>query len=274
MADVYDVIPEPIKPLLPGVVVVRPTADELFDSLGADLMIHANNCVRSFGDFHLALSGGSTPMPFYKHLMIDPHYRDFPWKRTHLWIVDERQVGFDDERCNFTHIDEIIGQHSDIPREQVHPMLAMAPDADEQYELLLRQTLFFREKGQDRLDFVLLGMGGDGHTASLFPHSPALSGGHRPGPDGVDLPRLVLINNGPNVTPPDRVTMSYVMLNAARFVAVLVTGSGKRATVAQLVARRDEPGASADLPVLGIRPSAGVLRWYLDADACPTAPTL
>ena len=195
MADVYDVIPEPIKPLLPGVVVVRPTADELFDSLGADLMIHANNCVRSFGDFHLALSGGSTPMPFYKHLMIDPHYRDFPWKRTHLWIVDERQVGFDDERCNFTHIDEIIGQHSDIPREQVHPMLAMAPDADEQYELLLRQTLFFREKGQDRLDFVLLGMGGDGHTASLFPHSPALSGGHRPGPDGVDLPRLVLINN-------------------------------------------------------------------------------
>jgi 6-phosphogluconolactonase len=103
-------------------------------------------------------------------------------------------------------------------------------------------------------------MGADGHTASLFPRSPALDAAGR----------LVLINAGPTVTPPDRVTMTFDLLNASRFVGVMITGQKKRAIVARIAASRDGARrAVQDLPVLGIHPLAGELRWYLDAAACP-----
>jgi 6-phosphogluconolactonase len=252
----FAVEPGPEPPALPGQVVVRNDAEDVHTALGADLLIHAQNCVRTFGDFHLALSGGSTPLPFYRRLMTDPMFRPLPWRRTHLWIVDERRVPFDDERSNFGQLEGILVEHSGIPREQVHPMPATADDADEAYERELKSTLAWREKGHDRLDCVLLGMGDDGHTASLFPRSAALD----------EAERYVRINAGPEVTPPERVTMTYPLLNASRLIAVLVTGERKRATIERLTA----PGASrADLPILGVHPVGGALRWYLDAAACP-----
>ncbi len=252
-----DEIP-PSPPSLPGAVTVARSADQLIDAIAADLLVHAKNCVRTFGDVHIALSGGSTPMPLYERLMYDPNLRSFPWTRTHLWIVDERCVPFDDNACNFRHIKEIIVDHSGIPPEQVHPIFAILPDAAELYEKELREHLRWREKGQDRLDWVLLGMGADGHTASLFPHHPALN----------ERERLVVKCTGPRVTPPDRISMTYPLINAARFIAVMVSGASKAKTVARVVEQAN--AASADwhsLPIVGVRPLAGELRWYLDADA-------
>ena len=250
----YGVEPLPEKPGLPGSVIVRDSVDEVIDAAAADLFAQARACVRAFGDFHLALSGGSTPEPFYRRLMYDPALRDFPWKRTHLWIVDERRVPFDDERSNFAMMRDIIVDHSDIPRTQVHPIHATDDDADTAYEHELRTNLEWREPGHDRLDYVLLGMGDDAHTASLFPHSPALA----------DNGRLVLVNDGPHVTPPDRVTMTFHLLNASRFIAVLVTGERKKNTVTRVAAG----GEVTDMPILGVAPLAGEMRWYLDAAAC------
>lgn len=244
---------------LPGTTVVRPTADEVIDALADELLIHATNCVRAFGDFHLALSGGSTPMPLYRRLMIDPRYRELPWRRTHLWIVDERCVPFDHEKSNFRQIDEILVQHAGIPADRVHPMMVLRDDADAAYERALREALAWREKGQDRLDFVLLGMGDDGHTASLFPRSPALELADDPS-------RLVLKNAGPRVIPPDRLTMTFYLINAARFVAVLCVGEKKKSMLRRVAAGVDPV---ADLPILGVRPRAGELRWYLDEAADP-----
>lgn len=285
MSDLIQLEPIPQPPRLPGTVVVRPSVEELTDAIASDLLLHANNCVRTFGDFHLALSGGSTPVPLYRRLMIDPKYRNLPWARTHLWIVDERRVSFDDDRSNFKLISELIGDHSGIPANQVHPIYAMADDADEQYERTLRETLGWREPGHDRLDYVLLGMGDDGHTASLFPHSPALPATPPVGPgatapgveaaaDEQNLPenRLVLINAGPTVTPPDRVTMTYRLINASRFIAVMVTGAKKRDMVERIAAASAAGGGGEDyreLPILGVRPVGGELRWYLDHAACP-----
>jgi 6-phosphogluconolactonase len=221
-------------------------------------------------------------VPLYQRLMIDPAYRNMPWTRTHLWIVDERRVPFDDDRSNFKMIEEIIGAHSGIPPEQVHPMFPLAEDADEQYAAKLREVLGWREKGHDRLDFVLLGMGSDGHTASLFPRSQALReslqlAGAKGGPlaDSPSKVPLVRINSGPAVTPPDRVTMMLPLINASRFIALLVTGSGKQAALERVVERSRRPftpDLAEELPVLGLRPLAGELRWYLDFDACPPAP--
>jgi 6-phosphogluconolactonase len=267
---IYELEPEPALPALPGQVVLRKDPYDLYAALGSDLMLHAFNCVRAFGDFHLALSGGSTPLPFYRRLMTDPVFREWPWSRTHLWLVDERRVPPDDERCNWSQIAGYMLDHSDIPRSQAHPIDALADRAAEDYEDELRQTLAWREKGHDRLDAVLLGMGSDGHTASLFPRSPALD----------ERTRLVALNTGPTVTPPDRITMTFPLLNAARFTAVLVTGESKKSTIARVAAAAQantlpaaHPGdtsAHRDLPILGVRPLGdGALRWYLDHAACP-----
>lgn len=259
--DPYELAPRPPKPALPGEVLVRETADDLIDAIAADLLFQARSCVRAFGDFHLALSGGSTPEPLYARLMYDPRLRDFPWKKTHLWQVDERCVDDDDDRRNWKMIGEILLHHSDIPRDQAHPMPVLEPDGDERYERDLRAILEWRERGHDRLDYVVLGMGPDLHTASLFPNSDALAA-----PAG----RLVVFNDGPAVVPPRRMTLTYEMLNAARFVGVMVTGDKKRDAIASLIA---DPTPRPDAPILNIRPLGGTLRWYLDEPACPTPST-
>jgi 6-phosphogluconolactonase len=255
----FDLEPAAVAPELPGTVVIRPDIEDLATTLLADLLVHAQNCVRAFGDFHMALSGGSTPLPLYLRLMTDPLYRSFPWKFTHLWIVDERRVPLDDEKSNFRHIREIISDHADMPRANVHPVRTERDDADAAYEKELKQHLAWREKGHDRLDFVLLGCGDDGHTASLFPGSPALR----------ERKRLIVSNDGPRVTPPPRVTMTYPLINASRFIAVLVTGEKKRSVLSSLEAAHASGAPdTSELPVLGVEPIGGELIWYLDRDAC------
>jgi 6-phosphogluconolactonase len=252
----YELTPARIvAPPLPGRVVTAETMDDLIDKLAADMVVHAENCVRQFGDFHLALSGGATPQPLYERLMYDPNYRRLPWRRTHLWIVDERCVPFDDPRSNFQFIDETIVDHSDIPRNQVHPIFATSPTADVDYERDLRETLAWREKGQDRLDYVLLGMGGDGHTASLFPHSEALR----------EETRLVRFVEHQAADPPQRITMTFPIINSARFIAVLVAGASKAAMVQRIALGEDSVD---DLPIKGVAPLMGELKWYLEAAAC------
>ncbi|MCA9292561.1 MAG: 6-phosphogluconolactonase, partial [Phycisphaerales bacterium] len=247
-----------------GETILRPTKEDVFDALAADLLLHAHNCVRSFGDVHLALSGGSTPLPFYQHLMIDPRYRDFPWRRTHIWLVDERRVPLDDDRSNSKHITAYLDPaHTDIPKNNLHIYDWCADDIEAKFTHDLQHCLAWREKGHDRLDFALLGLGGDGHTASLFPNSPALEERAQP----------IRINAGPSVTPPDRVTMTYPLLNAARFCAFLVLGESKRDILARLAAATQEhptptPDDIRELPALGIRPVEGALRWYIDHAAC------
>jgi 6-phosphogluconolactonase/glucosamine-6-phosphate isomerase/deaminase len=145
-------------------------------------------------------------------------------------------------------------------------MPAMESEPDVAYERELVEVLGMRGAGRDRLDFVLLGMGADGHTASLFPRSPALK----------EMRRLVRVNEGPTVTPPARVTMTYPLLNSARFVAVLATGAGKRETLKRVAATaagtdlKDDASrlrAAEELPILGVRPMAGEMRWYVDGEA-------
>jgi 6-phosphogluconolactonase len=262
----------PAKPKLglPGREVVRESLEEITDAAAADLYSQALACVRAFGDFHLALSGGSTPEPLYRRLMVDPAFRELPWRKTHLWIVDERRVPLDHELSNYRMIAETLVDQADIPSEQVHPMQATSAKAADLYEAELRRVLEWREKGHDRLDYVLLGVGTDGHTASLFPRSPALGASDR----------LVAMNDGPSVTPPPRVTMTYRLLNASRFVGVLVTGAKKREVLRKIAAASkgvagttDATAATGqrlstgDLPVLGIKPLAGELRWYMDTEA-------
>lgn len=244
---------------LNGSVVVYPTVDEVYDKLANALIDAAKEAVTNRGAFHLALSGGSTPKRFYELLVIDPRYRGLPWERTHLWIVDERRVPEDDERNNWRMIRSSMIDHVPIPADHVHPV----PVNDDDPALVYERTLcdVFGGGGEvPHIDFVLLGIGADAHTASLFPGTAAL--------DVTD--RLIANNDVSPGTQPNvgRVTMTYPLLNAARRLAVLVTGAGKAETLRRIDRQLGETGRDPhQLPITGVEPTDGQLTWYLDAAA-------
>lgn len=256
---------------LPGSVHIAPDTEALFEALGESLMSAALAAVEDRGVFHVALSGGGTPEPFYVRLVTDPKFRAIPWKQTHVWIVDERRVPEDDEKSNIKMIREALTDNVPTPTRQVHPMPVLADDAPGNYEAQLAEAFdtpapvvavdgsYFGT--YPALDFVLLGMGGDCHTASLFPESPALYAA-----------RWIATNDGDKVVPPPRVTMTYPLINAARRVAILAIGEGKRAAL-QRVADQLATGSPdiENIPISGIAPASDDLTWFLDDAAAGSA---
>ncbi|NJL32056.1 MAG: 6-phosphogluconolactonase [Phycisphaerales bacterium] len=239
----------------------------LHDDLAQTLLAAAFHAIEERGVFHLALSGGSTPEPFYMNLVIDPRWRGIPWQKTHLWLVDERCVPETDDRSNWKMIRETLADHVPLKQRQLHPMPVMQADAGSAYERELRDVIVGQSPGDlvPMLDFVLLGMGDDGHTASLFPDSPALQ----------EREKLVTHNDGPTAKPPIRLTMTYPLLHAARALALLVTGAGKAAML-QTIARQlqDQGPDPARYPVTGLPLMSDQVTWFMDAAAAGAASTL
>lgn len=244
MADIYELEPEVPTPDLPGTVVLRPSYSEAADALASDLYFHAANCVRSFGDFHIALPGGQSPVTLYNTLLIDPAYRDMPWKRTHIWLVsDTASSGAADL------IRDLLVVHGDVPRDQFHPMDLSKSDADRAYAKELRDHLGWREKGHDRLDYVLLGLGADGSTAGYSSQNPV--------PDAED--HLTHLTNSAQER---TLSLSMRLINASRLVTILATGADKQPGL-EIAMKRDKSN-----PIGHIQPVGGVLRWYIDEPAC------
>lgn len=232
-----------------------PTAEALIDRLVGAWADVAREAIHQRGVFHAALSGGSTPKPFYEKLGTDLRCSDH-WLHTHIWVVDERRVSQDDQRSNFRMIRHALIDPAHVAGERVHPVPVSDDDPAAAYEAQLRRV-FQARRGVPRLDFVLLGVGDDAHTASLFPGSPAQS-----------AKGWVANNEGPSVTPPPRVTMTYRLLNGAREIGVLVTGSGKAGVLRRVAQQLREHGPDpVALPITGVQPTAGRLTWYLDAAA-------
>ncbi len=245
-----------LQPQLPGTVVVKSEVHDLVERVANDLIGCAIEAVRERGVFHVALSGGSTPEVLFKRIVTDPTYRAWPWADTHFWVVDERVVPIDDDRCNWKMMRAYLIDHLPLPEGHAHPMPTDHPRADEWYEAEVRRLVPAGDDGVPRLDYVMLGMGGDGHTASLFPQTEALD----------ERDRLVVFNDGELVIEPrPRLTMTYPLINAARRVAVLVTGASKQTMLAR-VAQSDRD--VQNLPITGVAPTHGVLTWYLDQAAC------
>ncbi|MCC7406827.1 MAG: 6-phosphogluconolactonase, partial [Phycisphaeraceae bacterium] len=126
---------------LPGDVHVAESHSELLDNLAAIMLRNAMRSIQDRGVFHLALSGGSTPEPFYVRLVIDPRYRLFPWPSTHLWIVDERRVPLDHEKSNFNMIRQSLSDHVPMRKSQVHPIPVDEADPAAAYERELREHI-------------------------------------------------------------------------------------------------------------------------------------
>jgi 6-phosphogluconolactonase/glucosamine-6-phosphate isomerase/deaminase len=233
----YEVVSAPTAPRMPGFTILRESADDAIDALCADLYLHALNCTRTFGDFHCAVSGEPAVEPILRRLMLDPSLREFPWHRTHLWQVEELVVPRDSADSRWTVLRDMLIEPSDIPRPQVHAMHIERSDVVLRYERDLRETLGWREKGHDRLDYCLLG------PSSLeIPDDP-----------GQDT----LVTEDESVSPV-RVTLARRTIAAARLVACLLTGSEARAKVQRLSRERRE---------WPMKTTGGETRWYVDHDA-------
>lgn len=212
----------------------------------------AQEAAESRGRFSVALSGGSTPGDLYRLLAQEPYRAQIPWDRVHLFWGDERSVPPDHPDSNFRLADETLLAKVPLPPDNIHRVLGeLDPDSAARGYARALQDFFCGPR--TRFDLVLLGLGSDGHTASLFPGSAALE----------ETERLAAaVEAHYQDRPVYRVTLTLPAINTARHVLFLVAGGAKAGIVRAVL---EGPGDS--LPAQRIRPSAGQLTWLVDAEA-------
>ncbi|XP_041062288.1 GDH/6PGL endoplasmic bifunctional protein [Carcharodon carcharias] len=237
-----------------GSTLVSAKTEELIAKLASYLQKAAQAAVQGFGRFHLAISGGSSPISLFQRLAA--HHYTFPWKHTHFWMVDERCVPLNDPKSNFRSLHDHLLKHLKIPYVNIHPMPVhmnqrLCVEEDHGADLYANEIKMLVNGAS--FDFVLLGTGADGHTASLFPNSQALTLDHE----------LVLFSES-SVKPHQRMTLSLTAINKAKNVAVLITGKSKHPIVSKM---RKEVEKPLKWPVTMVRPSDGNLLWFIDYDA-------
>lgn len=213
----------------------------------------AREAVAARGRFSLVLSGGSTPQGLYQRLAAKPFAQQIDWPKAHVFWGDERCVMPDHPDSNYRAAQEVLLRHVPIPPEQVHRMAG--EDDPAQAALDYEETLraYFGSE-PPYFDLILMGMGSDGHTLSLFPHSAALDAR----PD-----RWVVENLIPSKRT-WRITMTADLVNAGRSVIFLVSGMDKAERLQQVVHGSFRP---AELPAQLIRPTNGNLTWLVDQAA-------
>lgn len=247
----YEIADDFPAPPLPGSVFVAADSDELHHQMSSDLLAHGLNCGRAFSDFHMALSAGDDMVAFYRHLMIDPVCRGIPWKKTHLWCTCETAADAMASDSTWSTIEGFFGNHSGVPRTQQHPIPTHTRSPARRYESEIRSVLEWRERGQDRLDYVLLELQPDGSIAALTPLCDAI----------YETNRLLMTSGDPPVT-----TMTFSLINSARLIGVVATGEKVRPVLERIIAG---DGSVASIPARGLDPIGGILMWYLDRAACP-----
>jgi 6-phosphogluconolactonase len=226
--------------------------DRLSAALAERIARLADRAVRDQGRFSLALSGGNTPRPLYR-LLASAYRERIPWGAVHAFWGDERYVPPDDPRSDYRMARETLLDHVPIPPDHVHPFPTLLPrpeEAAQAYERTLRSHF---SGCWPRFDLILLGLGPEGHTASLFPGSPALGERAR----WVTAARV-------RADPPLRLTLTLPAINHAAHIDFLVVGEEKAAAVAAALAERPDVNAC---PAAGVWPSDGKLIWWLDEGA-------
>lgn len=201
---------------------------------------------------HLAISGGSTPLAIFERLAEVTDKKD--WKEVRIYWVDERMVPPDDEQSNFGNAWKTLIAPLDLSREQVQRIRGEEDPEKEarRYGQLLKDKLPV-QNGFPVFDWIWLGLGEDGHTASIFPHQLEL----------WNAPDPCVVATHP-VTGQKRVSITGTIINSARRVTMLVTGKSKSPVVNAIVMKE---GHYLDYPAFYINPGSGYLEWFMDQDA-------
>jgi 6-phosphogluconolactonase len=227
-------------------VYVHETQYSLYEDAARMITSAASRTIPDRGKFTLALSGGTTPEPLYRMLADST----LDWTAVELYMVDERFVNEDDPESNYGMIRKALVKEVPIPAEHVFPIptgLDTTKESAEAYGEILLESM-----GADPwpgFDLIVLGMGSDGHTASLFP-----------GSSKIDSTDLVVATNAPaGYLTSQRVTITLRAINSSRDVIFLVTGNDKKTAIESIL------GGNSGLPAARVRPR-GDVRWLLTRD--------
>lgn len=229
-------------------------SEDLFEAAAEEFILTSNAAVRQHGRFSVALSGGSTPKSLYSLLASKPA-GTVPWGETLFFFGDERHVPPDHPDSNYRMANEAMLSLVAVPNN-VYRIAAEDPDAAlaaQRYESTLRQV--FQREGTEipRFDLILLGIGPDGHTASLFPHSSALHENSR-----------LVVANWVEKFQTDRITFTFPVLNSAAKVLFLVSGRDKASAMEAIFNPNSDPD---EFPAKRVHPASGEVLWFVAEDA-------
>jgi 6-phosphogluconolactonase len=251
--------------MISGTPTVTPVVNICGDSSdlavkAADLIIQtALDAIAQRGRFTFVLSGGATPEKTYSLLAQAGRASAIDWPRVYLFFGDERFVPAEDPRSNFGMVRRNLLAHVPIPSANIFPVPTQGHNAAEAASAYAQQLAEFFSISErtipPRFDLIFLGMGRDGHTASLFPFA-----------DALDVTNAWATWTPPGILPPpvDRITLTYPVLNAARQVVFLVSGKDKAAVLRDVL---DGKAPREDRPAAGIQPVDGAIIWLVDNQA-------
>jgi 6-phosphogluconolactonase len=231
---------------------IYPDAEALNNAAAELFADEARQAAQARGRFIVALAGGNTPRRTYEILAREP-FRDLvPWQQTHVFWGDERCVPADDPCNNALMARQTLLDHVPVPPGQIHPMVCNGSSvaAAAEYEALLRS--FFADS-RPRFDLVMLGLGENGHTASLFPGTSVLDEQQR------WVGEVYLAEEGQH-----RLTLTTAVINQAALVVFLVSGSDKAPILRKVLKGAQDPRS---IPAQLIKPVDGGLLWLVDRDA-------
>lgn len=241
-----------------GVVRISPDVDRLMSTAAELFVTVVQEAIAARGRADIALTGGSTPRPLYQLLATPSYAGRIDWTRTQIWFGDDRCVGPDDERSNFGMARDALLSHVPLPTGNIHRMRGELPPEEgaAQYAAELQASFQLASGTFPRLDLIWLGVGPDGHVASLFPGSPGLQ----------VRDKIVTANPHDGFPPPPvaRITFTMPTLNAAARVAFLIAGQDKAPLVARII---EDNGGDHPLPAQMVAPPNGELLWLLDLAA-------
>jgi 6-phosphogluconolactonase len=234
-------------------ILIKQNLDELSRAAVDQFAQIGNRSIVAHGSFSVALAGGSTPHHLYSLLASENHRLKLDWSRVEFFFGDERHFPPESDQSNYRMANETLLEPLNISADCIHRWKSELPDANEAadaYDTELRQH--FDRSGRS-LDLVLLGLGEDAHTASLFPNTPALS----------EIERLAVANRVEKLNA-DRLTMTFSTINDAANVIFLVSGRYKAEAVEAVLEGEFRPD---EFPAQLVNPKSGNLYWMLDEDA-------
>ncbi len=236
-------------------LIVLPEPSDVQQAAAERIVSIAQDRVAMKHTFSIALSGGTMVHGLYRYLAAEPLRSQMPWQHVYVLWGDERYVPLDDPDSNYRLAWETLLEHVPIPPEQIYPVPTFYADPYEAAAVYDRQVQQVLASGQGQIDVMVMGMGADGHTASLFPYHPALN-----------LPQDILVTAVEHAPKPPRLRISLTptALNCAAHALFLVTGNEKAEMLREVLRGPHDPQR---LPAQLVRPIHGTLTWFVDTAA-------
>ncbi len=241
-------------------IVIHPNRESLSVGVSSQVALLAAEAILKRKRFYIALSGGSLMEIISPPLVTKPLRDEIDWSGWHIFWADERFVPPTSPESNYSVANKQLFRHVNIPFNQIHPLVSTlgVSEAAEAYESTMNKVFQPRAGRLPRFDLILLGIGEDGHIASLFPGHPLLNETKRWVATIFDAPK----------PPPVRVTLTLPVINNARHIVFVAAGAGKKAILSEILG----PGLHRrKLPAELVNPNHGDLRWFVDAASVAAA---